>query len=96
MVDKIEEEGNNALVTLIQGAVHGLQDGDVIELTEVKGMKKVDSDEEIIDTTSKTTKSNDSVNGTRFKVLSVLTKSTFIIDCDLRKFTKFERDGIVK
>lgn len=95
MVEKMEPQGNDTIVTLIQGATHGLQDGDVIELSEVKGMCSTENGEEQIDTTKGATQS-DSVNGTRFKVLKVITTRTFLIDCDMGKYTKFERDGLVR
>jgi hypothetical protein len=64
MVESIKpHENNTALVTLIKGASHGLQDGDTIELAEVKGMFKAESIEEQIDTSSFATKSDVSVNG---------------------------------
>lgn len=87
---------NKALVTLIKGAQHGLQEGDTIELAEVKGMLKLESNEEQIDTSSNATKSDVSVNGNQFKVLKVITTSTFVIDCDTRLFSKYARDGLVK
>ena len=59
-------------------------------------MLKADSTEEQIDTSSHAMKSDISVNGNQFKVLKVLTTSTFVIDCDTTRFTKFERDGLVK
>lgn len=97
MVESIKPHDNNtALVTLIKGASHGLQDGDTIELAEVKGMLKADSIEEQIDTSSFATKSDESINGNQFKVLRVLTTSTFVIDCDTTRYTKFDRDGLVK
>ena len=54
------------MVTLIKGAQHGLQEGDTIELAEVKGMLKLESNEEQIDTSSNATKSDVSVNGNQF------------------------------
>jgi hypothetical protein len=38
MIDSVEPKGNQAIVTLIKGALHGLQEGDTVEFAEVKGM----------------------------------------------------------
>ena len=89
MVRNIEahdsESARGALVTLIEGATHNLEEGNVVSLKEVVGLKPK-GDGLMIDT-------NDSL---MFKVTKVISRSNFVIDADLGKFTAYERNGVVR
>jgi len=59
-------------------------------------MRKVDCNEEQIDTSANAKNSASSINGNQFKVLKVVTSDKFVINCNMEHYTKFERDGVVK
>lgn len=78
-----EQEGTT-LVELLTGAKHNLEEGSLVQFSEVLGMQKIDSDEA------------KSVNDFEFKVTHIINKSSFVIDCDSNLFSAYERNGVAK
>lgn len=82
------QENGRALIKLIEGQHHQLQDGDLIALTEVKGMTLVSSQ---IDSSAA-----GSVNGELTKVLNVVSRSSFEVELDLTRYTEYLSGGLAR
>ena len=54
-------------------------------LKEVIGMRK-----------KKSNTGEESVNGDTFKVVEVINRNEFVVDCDTTQFTEYERNGMAK
>ena len=82
MNPKSEEDSSlGTKVKLLTGVAHNLQEGDIVNIKEVVVMH---------------TKEGQSVNGSSFKVTSVINRNSFVIDCDSSLYTPYERNGIAK
>ena len=77
-----EEVIQRAKITLIEHATHDFQDGDQIKLLEVIGMKKQSSEVNVNDET--------------FKIVEVINRNQFIVDCDMTQYSSYERNGVAK